>query len=195
VSNGIFPFVLWTPTMPNLSLRTTVTGGGYFSRLFHSSESKSVCMLVITPEGLFMKFCITGCLGSLLRQFRFYWNEIILTTTWREILLTQHDVLLGGICTCTCVAYSSCVRRKNCHVLAQIIHVALDCTGSTWLPFMAHGPSDSDMSWCLRWKRKVARHVRGWIQNKGARLNTLCLHFLVYLKFILVRECTAFWKV
>jgi hypothetical protein len=43
-----------------------------------------------------MKFCIRGCLGNLLRRFRFCWDQVILTTTWREILLTQHDVLLEG---------------------------------------------------------------------------------------------------
>jgi len=45
-------------------------------------------MHVITTEGLFMRFCITGFLGSLLRQFSCCWNQIILTTAWRGILLT-----------------------------------------------------------------------------------------------------------
>ena len=52
-------------------------------------------MHVITAEQ-FMKFCIRECLGSLLRHFRFYWDLIILTTTWREILLTLLDVPLEG---------------------------------------------------------------------------------------------------
>jgi len=98
MSNGIFPFVLWTPRMPNFF----TTNHGYrvffFPRLLHSLGSKclSVCMHVITAEGLFVKFCITGFLGSLLRLFRVYWNQIILTTIWREILLTQHHVMLDG---------------------------------------------------------------------------------------------------
>jgi len=89
--------------------------GDFFSRLFHSLESKclSVCMHVITAERLFMKFRITGFLGSILRQFRVYWNQIILTTIWREILLTQHDVLLeGNLYVYMCSQFQLCPEKK-----------------------------------------------------------------------------------
>jgi hypothetical protein len=124
-------------------------------------------MRVITAERLFMKFCIRGCLGSLLRQFRFYWDQIILTATWREILLTQHDVLLEGLLYVYVFSQFRLRPEKNYHVLAQTIHIALDCTGSTWLPFMAQGPLGSDMSWCLRWIREMAPF--SWLDPKQGR--------------------------